>query len=49
MHRSDAAKTGDFQAQFLGNIIRKVGATIAKRAGPVLRRFARIVGGVIGR
>jgi hypothetical protein len=56
----DAATTVDLPAQFLGNIIRKVGAAIGKTVGgvlkgvsktaaPLLRRVARAVGRVIGR
>jgi hypothetical protein len=45
-----AVKPVDFlPAQFLGNIIRKVGATIGKKAGPVLRGVARMARRVIGR
>jgi hypothetical protein len=49
MYRSDAAKAVDLPTQFLGWLIRKVRATIAKAAGPVIRRVARMVGRVVGR
>jgi hypothetical protein len=48
MHRSDAAKALDLQAQFLGKIIHKVGETIRK-AGVFLKGAARAVARMFGR
>jgi hypothetical protein len=48
MHRSSPANAVDLPAQFLGNLIRKVGAAIGRAAGPVIRKLARMVGRVVG-